>query len=104
MEWNRMKYLKWIGAFIVFVVGMHFVSASRRHKQRSEAITEREIGELAKGKKTNLKKATKLGAKAEVLFNKSKKSKAAAEERVKQLEKSNATNLADRMREFNKRL
>jgi hypothetical protein len=99
-----MRYLKWIGAVAVFVVGMMFASSARRNKQRAETITEREIAELSKGKKANLKKAAKLGAKTEVLLGKSKKAKEAAEQRVKTLENSNATTLADRAREFNDRL
>ncbi len=99
-----MKYLKWIGALIVFLMGVKLATDSRRLKQRSEDVTTREIKELSKGKATNLKKAKRLGAKAEALFKKADDAKTASEARVQQLENADATTLADRMRDFNKRL
>lgn len=99
-----MKFFKWIGAAIVFLFAAFLATQSRTHKQRAEKLTEREIKELAKGKQANLTKAAKLGDSAKVSLTKSSDAKKASEAKVQQLEKSDATNLADRVRDFNKRL
>jgi len=98
------KFVAWIGALIVFVAGCFLASSARRAQQRSEVITNREIHELAKSKRTNLEKAEKLGKRAEVKFKRAAELKEAAEERANQLEKADAKGLADRVRRFNKRL
>lgn len=96
-----MKFLKWIGAAILFVIGCFFASNARRNKQRAEAVTEREIKELSKTKNANLKKAAKLGTKAEKLMEKSKHSAKEAKHAAALLEEKDETSLADRMRRFN---
>lgn len=96
-----MKFLKWIGAAIAFLAGMMLVSNARRNRQRSEAITNRELTELSKTKNANLKKAAKLGDKADALIQKANKSAERAKAVAEELERVDATPLADRMRRFN---
>lgn len=98
------RFVKWIGALIVFVAGCFLASSARRAKQRSDAITSREVHELAKAKRSNLEKAEKLGKKAEVKFRRAAELKEAAEKRADQLEKADEKGLADRMRRFNNSL
>lgn len=99
-----MKILKWIGAAIAFLFAVKYASDARRAEQRSEAITNKQVEELAKGKQANLAKAAKLSKKADAQFAKAKDAKAKAEHKAKQLEKSNETDLANRVRDFNERL
>lgn len=99
------KFLSWATGIIAFVMAIYFGSQARKHKQRSDAITEREIEQLSNTKNQNLAKAEKLGKKAEKELDKAKQAKKNAEALAKTVEDSNApTSLADRVRDFNNRL
>jgi len=99
-----MKFIKWIGAAIAALFAIKLATDARAAKQRADSITDREIAELSKGKQANLAKAKRLGKKAEALFDKANTAKARSEERVAALENSNASGMANRVRDFNKRL
>ncbi len=99
-----MNLLKWIGAVLAFLFAIKYSTDARRAKQRSDGIVRKEVKELAKGKQANLTKAKKLGEKAAELLKQSNSAREKSAAKIKQLEEANETTLADRVRDFNKRL
>lgn len=98
------KFLNWIVGAFLFLTAIFFASKARSLNQRSQSKTEKEINELVKTKDRNLARAQKLGEQAETKFQKAHAAKGKAEKLAQELEKKDATSLANRVRDFNERL
>jgi predicted secreted protein len=95
------KFLAWLSAAFAMLVGIYFASNAKAQKQKAQRLTAQQIKHEQIGKISSLETAAMFEVKADAAMDKAAVARSKSVAKQHELEKRDATNMADRVRAFN---